>query len=205
MEQYSSNWTTVINNARSIYSGPLTYSANWSPNGSLGGYQNISWWNQLNEVGIDAYFPLTGSADPTEASLQSAWTSQASSLHSWLTTYNNAHASNLKMLFTETGYASYSWNKRNAIFRTASSSTPVDLTEQANSYQALLSVMSQQKLVGRRDVFGIGPAIRTTVAPVTTITRRSTKPAQQVASQFYLLRGDFDLNHKIDNATCRPC
>ncbi|MFZ1009684.1 MAG: PEP-CTERM sorting domain-containing protein, partial [Candidatus Sulfotelmatobacter sp.] len=25
------------------------------------------------------------------------------------------------------------------------------------------------------------------------------KPPQQVASQFYLLRGDFDLNHKIDN------
>jgi hypothetical protein len=198
MEQYSSNWTTVINNARSIYNGSLTYSANWSPNGSLGGYQNISWWNQLNEVGIDAYFPLTGTADPSQAALQTAWTNEASSLHSWLTTYNNAHASNLKMLFTETGYASYSGTNETPYSGPASSSTPVDLTEQANCYQALLSVMSQQNWWDGAMFWNWtsnpndGGTSNNNYTP-------QYKPAQQVASQFYLLRGDFDLNHKIDN------
>jgi hypothetical protein len=198
VEQYSSNWTTVVNNARSIYSGPLTYSANWSSNGNLGGYQNISWWNQLNEVGIDAYFPLTSTADPTEASLQSAWTSQASSLHSWLTNYNNAHSSNLKMMFTETGYASYSGTNETPYSGPASSSTPVDLTEQANSYQALLSVMSQQSWWDGAMFWNWTSNPNDGGTSNNNYTPQD-KPAQQIASQFYLVRGDFDLNHKIDN------
>ncbi len=200
VEQYTSNWTTVINNARALYTGPLTYSANWSPNGSLGGYTNIAWWNQLNEVGIDAYFPLTNTNDPSEASLQAAWTSQANSLHTWLSNYNTAHSSNLKMLFTETGYASYVGTNKTPYSGPSNSTTPaLDLTEQANSYQALMSVMSQQSWWDGANWWNWTSNPNDGGSSNNNYTPQN-KPAQQVLSQFYLLRGDFNLDHQITNA-----
>ncbi len=127
MEQFTTNWNSLISNVQGIYSGPLTYSANWSPNGSGvagGGYQNIQWWSNpaIKDIGIDAYFPLTTSTRPTEAQLQQAWTNIATTgqtnisgaevgLQNWLQSnpafYNSATGTYLKkILFTETGYTS---------------------------------------------------------------------------------------------------
>lgn len=35
MEQFTSNWNTLINHLHDSYAGPMTYAANWSPNGSV--------------------------------------------------------------------------------------------------------------------------------------------------------------------------
>jgi hypothetical protein len=141
MEQYSSNWTNLISNVRSIYNGKLTYSANWSSttinNQQAGGYQNISWWNKLDEIGIDAYFPLTNTNNPTETQLQNAWKGIANNIKNWRTSQNLAQ----NVLFTEAGYQAT--DGANESPAGASGSTP-DLQEQADCYQALLSVMSPQ-------------------------------------------------------------
>lgn len=45
-------WTRLIKDVRKIYSGQLIYAANWD------NYHNISFWNDLDFIGVDAYFPL---------------------------------------------------------------------------------------------------------------------------------------------------
>lgn len=138
MEQYTSNWTSVISSVRSIYSGKLTYAANWSENGQgMGGYQNISWWNQLDEVGIDAYFPLSNTTDPSEATLQASWSNLATNINSWR---QNAGLTNKNVVFTEVGYQAQAATSENPAG--TSVNTAQDIPAQANCYQALLSVMS---------------------------------------------------------------
>ena len=44
------------------YTGPLTYAANH------GNETSVGWWNDLDYIGIDAYYPLTNKNNPTEFS-----------------------------------------------------------------------------------------------------------------------------------------
>ena len=143
LEQSANNarWSNLIANTRSRYSGKLTYSANWGPlNGNVGGYQNVSWWNQLDYIGIDAYFPIAsnGNNNPTLAQLQSGWQSNANSIETWRT---NAGLTNKQVLFTEVGYQSADTAAQTP-WGVDTASHSIDLQEQADSYNALLSVMS---------------------------------------------------------------
>jgi T5SS/PEP-CTERM-associated repeat protein len=138
-------WNNLISNVRTHYSGPLTYSANWSTAGASpkdpitvgGGYNTIHWWNQLDEIGIDAYFPVSNTSNPTEAQLQSNWVNQANSIQSWR---SNNSLTNERVVFTETGYASYDGTSVTPY--ASASSQAVDEQEQADAYQAQLAAMS---------------------------------------------------------------
>jgi hypothetical protein len=52
-------WESLISKVRSKYSGLITYAAHWDR------YQDIRFWDKLDFVGINAYFPLTRKLDPT--------------------------------------------------------------------------------------------------------------------------------------------
>lgn len=140
LEQSANNtrWTNLISNMRSRYSGKLTYAANWSSIGqNVGGYQNVPWWNQLDYVGIDAYFPIASQNSTTLAGLTTAWQNQANSIESWRASRG---LTNKQLLFTEVGYQSADGAAQTPW---GVSGTPiVDLQEQADSYHALLSVMT---------------------------------------------------------------
>jgi hypothetical protein len=203
MEKYSASWQQVISNVRSHYTGTVTYSANWSAGGTGpdgndagGSYTAVSWWNRLDYVGVDAYFPLTNMNDPSEATLQTAWTNQAASLKSWLDGYNTANSTHLKMLFTEVGYSSYAGTNKTS-YQLFNSSNVADTTEQANCYQVLLAVMSQQSWWDGAFWWNwtTNPSGDSSGKNFTP----QLKPAQQVAAQLYLMRGDFNLDHKITN------
>jgi hypothetical protein len=206
MEKYSTNWQELISNVRVHYTGKVTYSANWGAGGigpdgfDVGGsYSAVSWWNKLDYVGVDAYFPLTTMNDPSEATLQTAWTNQAASLKSWLDGYNSANSANLKMLFTEVGYSSYRGTNIVPYQGFNKTTSVLDTAEQANCYQALLSVMSQQSWWDGAFWWNWSTNPTTPDSDGRNFTPQ-LKPAQQVASQFYLLRGDFNLDHKLTNA-----
>jgi hypothetical protein len=132
------HWSDLIANMRSRYAGKLTYSANWGAlSGNIGGYQNVQWWNQLDYVGIDAYFPIASQNNTTLAGLTSAWQSTANTIQNWRT---SAGLTNKQLLFTEVGYQSADGSAQSP--PGVSGSPPVDLQEQADSYQALLTVMN---------------------------------------------------------------
>jgi hypothetical protein len=127
-------WRPLIAEVRSHFKGALTYAANYDE------FQRVPFWDALDYVGIDAYFPLAGSADPapTAAELAAAWTSRG---------YLSAIASvsqrtGKKVLFTELGYR--------AVHSTAvhpnvwNAPDVADVDAQANAYRAFYDAVARQ-------------------------------------------------------------
>ncbi|MCH8317989.1 MAG: hypothetical protein IIA88_05770 [Bacteroidetes bacterium] len=87
-------WKELIIKIKRIYHGKLTYAANWD------NFQNITFWDQLDYIGIDAYFPLSDKNTPTVKELMLAWKPYLNSIRSFQTAIKKP------VLFTEYGYRS---------------------------------------------------------------------------------------------------
>lgn len=87
-------WRRVIAAVRAKYTGPLTFASNWDS------YRRIGWWDALDAVGIQAYFPLVDSpsAPTTSADLDRGWARVIAEV--------TAHAAvvDRPVVFTELGY-----------------------------------------------------------------------------------------------------
>lgn len=121
-------WETVIQGVRERFSGPIVYSADWT------NYQNIEWWDSVDYVGIDAYFPLSVlKYDPTLDELKNAWNNYANEIEAWLSTVNKP------VIFTEIGYRS--GDGTNMAPSNYWSDMPVDLQEQQDCYEAAFQTL----------------------------------------------------------------
>jgi hypothetical protein len=125
-----SAWLTVIKAIKAIYSGPLVYAANTDE------YPNVSFWDQLNFIGIDAYFPLSTTPTTDISALEAAWIPIRDQMSAF------AVGVGRRIVFTEAGYPSLAgatvepWNNEYG-------STPSQ-REQAAAYEALLATFSGQ-------------------------------------------------------------
>ncbi len=50
--RYQKYWQDIIKEARSVYSGPITYASFWTE------WENVGFWQELDFIGVDAYFPM---------------------------------------------------------------------------------------------------------------------------------------------------
>jgi len=124
-------WRQLIQEIRAIYPGELTYDANWFQE-----YRDVSFWDQLDYIGIHAYFPLTNSLDARVDELERGWQPYLESIEALQQTYGK------KVIFTEIGYRSiagaaiepWNWTVRRRL----------DLQEQADSYEALFRTFWHQ-------------------------------------------------------------
>lgn len=87
-------WKKLIKEVRDIYAGPLTYAANWD------NYENVTFWDQLDFIGIDAYFPLSKKREPTLEELKSGWIKKSEELKEFSEKWDR------KIAFTEYGFKS---------------------------------------------------------------------------------------------------
>lgn len=87
-----SRWRGLIARVRKIYNHPLTYAANWSD------YQRVPFWDALDTIGIQAYFPITEIPNPDERALSQGWTRIMKELHAF------AESRDRSIVFTELGY-----------------------------------------------------------------------------------------------------
>lgn len=87
-------WESLILKIKEIYSGKLTYAANWDE------YNQITFWDKLDFIGVDAYFPLTDEAVPSVESLVSFWAQYEREIKKVSDKYDRP------ILFTEYGYMS---------------------------------------------------------------------------------------------------
>ena len=123
---HEDEWRQIIAEVKAVYGGKLTYAANWYAE-----YEEVPFWDELDFIGIQAYFPLSENERPTLEDLIEGW---------------KVHVPRLKRLsrkhgkpvvFTELGYRStagsasrpWEWPRRGAPAR-------VDLQVQADCYQA---------------------------------------------------------------------
>lgn len=123
-EQEYERWASIIRYCRDHYSGILTYSANWDH------YKNITFMKELDFLGINAYFGLTPKDDPALEDLIESWKPARARIEDAYQEYG------LPVIFTEIGYPSVDGaNRRPWHF---SSTTPVDVEEQALCYRAFV-------------------------------------------------------------------
>lgn len=67
-------WRDLIKKVRGKYTGKLTYAAHWDR------YLDIRFWDLLDYVGINAYFPLTEKIAPTYDELKEGWANWVSEI-----------------------------------------------------------------------------------------------------------------------------
>lgn len=91
----TSYWEALIKEVRTIYSGKITYAANWYKE-----YDRIQFWDQLDYIGVQAYFPLVNKNNPTVKEISKGWQKHLPVLESVSQKFNR------KILFTEMGYKS---------------------------------------------------------------------------------------------------
>ncbi len=65
---YPDEWRALIRDVREVYRGHLTYAAHWESE-----FERIVFWDELDFIGVAAYFPLDAPAEPTRRELIAAW------------------------------------------------------------------------------------------------------------------------------------
>jgi len=109
---------------RQAYKGPLTYAANWDEE-----YIKVKFWNMLDYIGIDAYFPLSDEARPTFEQLMAGW-------NEWVKEMETLQAAVDKpVIFPEIGYCSVKYAAKAPFEEPARGE--VDLELQADCYRAV--------------------------------------------------------------------
>jgi hypothetical protein len=119
----ASQWKSIITGIRKRFHGKLTYAANYDE-------INVSFWSSMDYVGVDAYFPLASTSDPSVSDLVSAWSSRG-----YLANLQHAaEVTGKPVLFTEIGYRSEpNTASHPGVWAT---SALVDQAAQANAYEA---------------------------------------------------------------------
>ncbi|RSK33972.1 hypothetical protein EI290_09720 [Hymenobacter metallilatus] len=121
-------WRQLIRQIRAVYHGQLTYAANWS-----GEFERVPFWDALDFIGVQAYFPLATTNSPDKATLLRAWRGPLKRLEAVQKQFARP------VVFTEAGYKTtpdaaiqpWTWPDRMALLSKA------DETTQATCYAAL--------------------------------------------------------------------
>lgn len=90
----SAFWEKLIKEVRAVYKGQITYAANWD------NFEKVMFWDQLDFIGIDAYFPLSKEKEPSREELENGWSTKAAELNDFSKKWNR------KIAFTEYGFRS---------------------------------------------------------------------------------------------------
>ena len=163
-------WRAVVKAVRAIYSGPLIYAAN------QGEEVNVTWWDAVDAIGVDAYYPLTQTNQPTLAQLKAAWAPIASQLGQLSRRWGRP------IVFPEIGYRSIDGTNQAPYDYQMTGS--VDLQEQADCYQAVFETLTGQDWW--RGVFWHNwTTIPTQGGPYDEDYTANNKPAEDVLRKFY--------------------
>jgi hypothetical protein len=131
-------WTQVIERVRGRYPGLLIYAANG--NSPADEFTSVSFWSQLDLLGLDVYTPLTGSTSPSLQDLVNGWRRNRDG-HDMVAAYRNFQGAHGKpLVFTEIGYRSADGTNR--IPWDWEASMGADPAEQSDCYQAAYQVWS---------------------------------------------------------------
>lgn len=138
MEPRESDWRAVIATARAGFAGPVTYGANWDT------YAAVRFWDALDYVGIDAYFPVSEwDPNPSVEELVRGWRATRDSsgrLHDWVAEIGTVQAAaGRPVLFVEFGYQS---REGTAVRPWSVTTGPVSQDPQARAFEAAFRVWS---------------------------------------------------------------
>lgn len=162
-------WRQLISKIRAVYSGKLIYSANWDE------YKQVKFWEDLDYIGVNAYFPLHDTRIPTTQKAIKSWRKYKKQLR------QINKKVELPIIFTEFGY-------RNVEFAAKipweHEKVPATLNDRAqeNLYEAFFRSFAKEKWVVGYFLWqwqGVEPSARN------TLFTPQGKPALKVLQKWY--------------------
>ncbi len=87
------SWRRIIAEVREVYSGRITYAANWDRLGA------VPFWDALDLIGVHAYFPLAEESNPSREALWRGWERPLEELRAL-----SARLGGKRVVFAEIGY-----------------------------------------------------------------------------------------------------
>lgn len=128
--RYPDEWRGLIRDIRGVYHGRLVYAAHWEHE-----FDSISFWDALDEIGINAYFPLDVSDSATVGQLVAAWKPHVDRIGRLAARFNKP------VVFLEAGY-----RPSTTAFRQpwAYSGGAEDLGAQSRAYEALFRACASE-------------------------------------------------------------
>jgi hypothetical protein len=124
VQQRPAYWRNLIEKVRETYKGKLTYAANWDE------YNETPFWQELDYIGIDAYFPLSEDKTPEIESLLRAW-------EPWKEGISQLSKSQKRLvIFTEFGYRSMDYTAKQP-WQAGREEVAVNMEAQANAKKAI--------------------------------------------------------------------
>ncbi|AZJ34283.1 glycoside hydrolase [Tenacibaculum singaporense] len=128
LEQFVKNrpeyWKKLIKKIRKVYFGKLTYAANWDE------FKRVDFWEDLDFIGIDAYFPLSDQKSPTLKDFEKGWQPHKNEVIQVQSKFNKP------VLFTEYGYRSVNFTGKEP-WNSGRIEGDVNLENQQKALQAL--------------------------------------------------------------------
>lgn len=129
-------FVSLIKSLRKNYKGKLTYAANWDE------YSHIKFWNELDFIGIDGYFPLSADKTPSASELTTAWNNIIPELKTL------SKNTGKKVVFTEYGYKSIDHTAyKQWEFENTPKDKNINLNAQVNAYAAFFNAVWNQEFV----------------------------------------------------------
>lgn len=164
-------WAYLIDTVRTVYSGQLTYAANWD---ALDAFPH---WDKLDFIGVDAYFPLSKGEEPTAEDLQRAWQPHVRRLGAMAGKYQKP------ILFTEWGYRSISGTAKEP-WRSDTAGEPLPEAQQV-AYQAFFTQVWSQPWLAGAFLWKWYPQLPKRHHNIATDFTPQGKPALEVVRQYY--------------------
>ena len=124
VEKRPAFWSQLILQIRDVFDGKLTYAANWDE------FKRTPFWNDLDYIGVDAYFPISDEKTPSLVECKKGWQEHKNLMKSKSMEYNKP------VLFTEFGYRSVDFSGKEP-WKSDRSMSQVNLEAQVNTTQAL--------------------------------------------------------------------
>ncbi len=170
-------WRSIIAEVRSVYGGRLTYAANWHEE-----FDVIEFWDDLDFIGVQAYFPLVRHERPTREELEAGWAKHIPGLEQVSRRFDKP------IVFTEIGYRSipaaaiepWTWPERNR-----KDATLVDIATQAACYEAFFSAVWGRSWIEGAYVWKWYPRHESAGGLDDVDFTPQNKPAQDVIARWY--------------------
>ncbi len=179
--QREQDWRQLIAEIRQVYHGQLTYAANW-----FEAFEQIQFWDALDFIGIQAYFPLSTELSPTIEQLKAGWQPYIEPITAVQKKYQKP------VIFTEIGYRStedaaiepWKWPDSSEL-NPKVSATKVGLLTQANCYEAFFQTFWDQEWFAGAYWWKWFPEINQDSQQVGTGFTPQNKPAEKILSRQY--------------------
>lgn len=134
------DWRLLIAKVRRVFSGKLVYAANWDRE-----YKEIAFWDELDFIGVQAYFGLSAASTPSVEQLTEGWEPHKRELKAVSEKWQKP------ILFTEIGYKSvegsayhpWEWESYSGGL-----TQKISTETQANCYEALFRVFWHEPWFG---------------------------------------------------------